>query len=444
MRSRSKVSSVEIEIRSASSSRSRGSIPRARSRSSRPTWPGRSARSSASESAASSPIRCTPARASRSSARGPTPGRSRVGRGARKRASRPGGTTVIPPGLRRSDATLQTTLDVETPSEHDSDVEPRTAACTASARRPRLGERAPRRSRDRGSPRRARSARRAAQPLGSPTTPPASTGDTARAAAAGTRRRGSVGAPRLRSSPSGSRTAWPRSSRSRRRRGPAGRRRRRGASSGGTGPRAPRRLRRTRRDRDARGSARPVQGYGSAVIDTAPPPRPPVVERPAAYQVSYGAVEGRAAPGTKRVVVRVDGKVVGDFALRGRSFSLGVPLPPREVRVRVETVDGEGHRAGRTVLHVLGLPPAARPVARPLRLDRGLEREVRRLVDGYPGSGAGLRRGPRDRCRRRVERARDVPGRLDAEARDRRDRSCRGSTAHLFGEATSRACCARC
>ena len=124
------------------------------------------------------------------------------------------------------------------------------------------------------------------------------------------------------------------------------------------------------------------------MIDTAPPPRPPVVERPAAYQVSYGAVEGRAAPGTKRVVVRVDGKAVGDFAVRGRSFSLGVPLPPREVRVRVETVDGGGHRAGRTVLHVLGLPPAARPVARPLRLDRGLERDIRHLVDGYPGSGA--------------------------------------------------------
>jgi beta-lactamase class A len=124
------------------------------------------------------------------------------------------------------------------------------------------------------------------------------------------------------------------------------------------------------------------------VIDTAPPPRPPVVERPAAYQVSYGAVEGVAEPGTTRVVVRVDGTIVRDVPLRGRSFSLGVALPPREVRVRVETVDGDGHRAGRTVLHVLGLPPAARPVVRPLRLDRGLERDLRRLVDGYPGSAA--------------------------------------------------------
>ena len=35
---------------------------------------------------------------------------------------------------------MQTTLDVETPSEHDSDVDPRTAACTASASASRLGE----------------------------------------------------------------------------------------------------------------------------------------------------------------------------------------------------------------------------------------------------------------------------------------------------------------
>ena len=52
-RSRSKVSSTEIEIRSADPSSPRGSIPFARSRSIRPAWPGSTARSSRSGSAAS-------------------------------------------------------------------------------------------------------------------------------------------------------------------------------------------------------------------------------------------------------------------------------------------------------------------------------------------------------------------------------------------------------
>ncbi len=39
----------------------------------------------------------------------------------------------MPPGFRRSEATLQTTFDVETPSEQESDVAARTDVCTASA-----------------------------------------------------------------------------------------------------------------------------------------------------------------------------------------------------------------------------------------------------------------------------------------------------------------------
>ena len=108
-------------------------MPRARSRSSAPTFPGRSARSRSSSSAASSPTVATLAFRSRSSARGPTPGSFRTSSGARNAASRPGGTTVSPPGLRRSLATFATTFEVETPSEHDRLVAPRTAACTASA-----------------------------------------------------------------------------------------------------------------------------------------------------------------------------------------------------------------------------------------------------------------------------------------------------------------------
>jgi hypothetical protein len=119
-----------------------------------------------------------------------------------------------------------------------------------------------------------------------------------------------------------------------------------------------------------------------------PPPRPPVVERPAAYQVSYGLVEGRAAPGSRRVVVRVDGRIVRELRLRGTTFSVDVPLPPRDTRVRVETIDASGRRAGRTVQHVFGLPRAARPRVRPLRLDPALQRDVVRLLRRYPGTAA--------------------------------------------------------
>ena len=129
------------------------------------------------------------------------------------------------------------------------------------------------------------------------------------------------------------------------------------------------------------------------MIDSPPPPaappRPPVVERPAAYQVSYGLVQGRVAPGTKRVVGRVDGRIVRALRLRGgTTFSVDVPLPARETRVRVEAIDRGGRRTGRTVDHVFGLPRAARPRVRPLRLDPLLERDVVRLTRGYPGTSA--------------------------------------------------------
>ena len=131
--SRANVSSAETETCSPARSRSRGSTPLARSRSIGPTDPGSSAFKSGSDNAASSPIVPTPARRSRCSARGPTPGSSRTASGARKRASVPGGTTVTPPGFRRSEAILQTTFDVPTPSEHVRLVFARTAVWIAEA-----------------------------------------------------------------------------------------------------------------------------------------------------------------------------------------------------------------------------------------------------------------------------------------------------------------------
>ena len=60
-------------------------------------------------------------------------------------------------------------------------------------------------------------------------------------------------------------------------------------------------------------------------------------------------------------MVKVDGGSSGRCRLRGRAFAVDVELPLRETTVRVETVDGRGRRAGRSVPHVFGLPRAARP-----------------------------------------------------------------------------------
>ena len=65
-----------------------------------------------------------------------------------------------------------------------------------------------------------------------------------------------------------------------------------------------------------------------------------------------------------------------------------MPLPPRDVRLRVETIDERGRGAGRTVDHVFGLPRAARPAVRPPSLDPRLQEDVVRLVSAYPGTAA--------------------------------------------------------
>ncbi len=124
------------------------------------------------------------------------------------------------------------------------------------------------------------------------------------------------------------------------------------------------------------------------IHSTPPPPPPPAIERPTSYQASYGIVEGRVAPGTTRVVVRVDGRAVGVVRPRGRRFTADVELPPRELTLRVESIDSRGRRAGRIVRHVLGLPRGARPRIRLPQLDPRLQRDVQRLVAGFPGTAA--------------------------------------------------------
>ena len=62
----------------------------------------------------------TPSLASSRAVTSPTPHSRRMGSGARNAASSPGGTTVMPCGLRKSLAILATSLLVATPSEADS------------------------------------------------------------------------------------------------------------------------------------------------------------------------------------------------------------------------------------------------------------------------------------------------------------------------------------
>ena len=141
-----------------------------------------------------------------------------------------------------------------------------------------------------------------------------------------------------------------------------------------------------RRGRDRRVSA-PRERYGAAVL-TAPPP-PPAIEQPAAYQLSYGVVAGTAAPGTRRVIVRVGSRTLADKPLAQRHFQLRVALPPSEAAVEVITVNARGRRSRATVPHVLGAGGAASPVLRAPRDDALLQRTVHQLAQRF-GSTSGI------------------------------------------------------
>lgn len=113
---------------------------------------------------------------------------------------------------------------------------------------------------------------------------------------------------------------------------------------------------------------------------------PPSIEQPAPYQVSFGVVTGVAARGTRRVVVSVAGRELADKALRGRRFTLKVPLPLGDVTVKVVTVAKGARRSSRLVTNVYGLPAAARPHIVRARNDVVLARQLRSLVTRYSGT----------------------------------------------------------
>ena len=97
------------------------------------------------------------------------------------------------------------------------------------------------------------------------------------------------------------------------------------------------------------------------MIATTPPP-PPVLERPAPYEVVVrGRVSGVAAPGTVRLVIRAGGRLYRNVPLRQRRFTVRLDLPAGETSIRVQTLDRSERRAQTVVDHVFGLPQRAAP-----------------------------------------------------------------------------------
>jgi beta-lactamase class A len=113
-----------------------------------------------------------------------------------------------------------------------------------------------------------------------------------------------------------------------------------------------------------------------------------VIEQPAARQVSYGLVTGRAARGTTRILVFANGRRVASKPLEQRRFSLRIRLPLGDVTVRVTTLGRGGSRSSAHVHDVFGLPAVARPRVVAAKREATLQRKLTGLVRSYPGTSA--------------------------------------------------------
>jgi Beta-lactamase enzyme family len=124
-----------------------------------------------------------------------------------------------------------------------------------------------------------------------------------------------------------------------------------------------------------------------------PAATPPAIVQPAPYEVSFGRIEGRAAGGTQRIRVLADGRLVGEKQLTGRSFALTVPLPRRDVSLRIVAVGADGAESATVVAPVFGLPQEGAPYRRgppplPGFEDAALAVTVRALAHRFRGVAA--------------------------------------------------------
>jgi hypothetical protein len=123
-------------------------------------------------------------------------------------------------------------------------------------------------------------------------------------------------------------------------------------------------------------------------VPAAPPP--PAIVSPAPREISFGRIQGRVARGTRRVLVRVDGRLAATKELHRQRFALVVPLPQHDVTLRVTAIDRFGRGASTRVGPVYGLPRETAPYDGPIPPlqgyeDAALAADVRGLARRFPG-----------------------------------------------------------
>jgi len=118
----------------------------------------------------------------------------------------------------------------------------------------------------------------------------------------------------------------------------------------------------------------------------APALPPPAISAPAPREVSFGHVAGVAPKGTRQIIVHIGKYDVAVEPLRGKSFSLNVPMPTGLIEVRVTAVDARNRRSTSIVGPVFALPLRSDPRPRSARLDPPLGRTVRSLVASHGGT----------------------------------------------------------
>jgi beta-lactamase class A len=118
------------------------------------------------------------------------------------------------------------------------------------------------------------------------------------------------------------------------------------------------------------------------------PLRPPVIVSPGPRQASFGDLVARLDPATTHVVVTVNSREVVSRAVSGSRLELRLPLPQRDVTIRIVARSGSGDSTVARVGPVYGLPRAARPSTFRGAEDGMLARSIRNLALGFRGTSA--------------------------------------------------------